>query len=50
MWEVVREDRPQVEGDHRTGENSETGDDGRDDGEVLGHVEGDSEEGAGIRG
>ena len=36
MWGVVREDRPQVDGDQGTGENAETGDDGRDGGEVLG--------------
>ena len=50
MGEVVREDRPQVEGDHRTGGNTKTGDVGRDGGKVLGHVEGDSEEGAGSGG
>ena len=39
MWEVVREDRPQVDGDHGAGENAETGDDGRDGCEVLGNGE-----------
>ena len=39
MWEVVRENRPQVDGDHGTGENAETGDDGRDGCKVLGNSE-----------
>ena len=39
-----------MDGDHRTGGNTETGDVGRDGGKVLGHVEGDSEEGAGSGG
>ena len=43
LSEKVREDRLQVVGDLRTGGDTETGVDSRDDGEVLGHVEGVSE-------
>ena len=50
LSEKVREDRLQVVGDLRTGGDAETGVDSRDDGEVLGRVEGVSEEGAGSRG
>ena len=35
LSEVVREDRPQVGDDHRTGGNAKEGDDGRDSGKVL---------------
>ena len=50
MWDVVREDRPQADGDHRTGGNAETGDDGRGGGKVLGHSEGGSEKDKGTAG